>query len=249
MKSRKNYFEEIKNHKIEDKFVEHLIRLLFFTIVIGMGSIYQRVKELFFHLKNFFLSRRMSDVLKKYTKYKESVHMLMDRTVHNRKLPRQIHEAINAHFSEYEKKIIFGLKESRENIISSSRKILISVKGYTRRIGIRYFEYIPEMNLTKKVSTALISVLFIRKSGRHNEIKKNNSEFAEAVKYLHEVSYSYKKYMITRFEKFYTDEFRKKISHSSGKMKTVHSNIQKITDTIRKAEQRHSRYRFTSTSH
>ncbi len=63
--NRKNYFEEIKNHRIEDKFIEHLIRLLFFTVVIGIGSIYQRVKELFFHVKNFFLSRRMSDVLEK----------------------------------------------------------------------------------------------------------------------------------------------------------------------------------------
>ena len=249
MKSRKNYFEEIKNHKVEDKFIEHLIRLLFFTVVIGIGSIYQRAKEILFHVKNFFLSRRMSDVLEKYTQYKESIHSLMEKTVHNKKLPQQIHEAINSHFSEYEKRIIFGLKESKDTFISSSRKLLTSVKGYTQKIRIRYFEYIPDMSLTRRVTAALISVQFLRRSGRKHGIKNSSPDMAETVKYLHSISDSYKKYMIAKFEKFYTEEFRQKISHSSAKMKTVRTNIQKLTDTVKKAENRQSRYRFSSSSH
>lgn len=249
MKSRKNYFEEIKNHRVEDKFIEHLIRLLFFTVVIGIGSIYQRVKQILFHVKNFFLNRRMSDVLAKYTKYKKAVHSLMERAVHNRKLPQQVHEAINTHFSEYEKKIIFGLKESKDSIISSSRKLITSMKGYTRSMGMRYFEYIPEMNLTKKVSAALISVQFLKRSGNRRDVKNSNSEITENVKYLHSISRAYKKYMISKFEKFYTREFRQKISQSSENMKTVRTNIQKLTDTVRRAEQKQSRYRLSSTSH
>ena len=249
MKSRKNYFEEIKNHRIEDKFIEHLIRLLFFTIVIGIGSIYQRVKEHFFLVKNFFLSRRMSDVLEKYTKYKNSVHSLMEKAVHNKKLPHQIHEAINSHFSDYEKRIIFGLKESRDTIISNSKKLLLSVKGYTRSIRIRYFEYKPDMSLTRRVSAALISVQFLKRSGRKTEVKNSCPELAETVKYLHSISDAYKKYMTKKFEKFYTEEFRQKISHSSEKMKTVRTNIQKFTETVKKAEQRNRSYRFSSISH
>jgi len=249
VKSRKNYFEEIKNHRVEDKFIEHLIRLLFFTVVIGIGSIYQRAKEILFHVKNFFLSRRMSDVLAKYVKYKESVHSLMEKAVHNRKLPQQIHETINTHFSEYERRIIFGLKESRDSIINSSRKLITSMKGYTRSMGMRYFEYIPEMNLTRKVSAALISVQFLKRSGSRRDIKNINAEITENVKYLHSISAAYKKYMISKFEKFYTREFRQKISQSSEKMKTVRTNIQKITDTVRRAEQRQSRYRLRRTSH
>jgi hypothetical protein len=249
VKSRKNYFEEIKNHRVEDKFIEHLIRLLFFTVIIGIESIYQRIKEFLFHIKNFFLNRRMSDVLGKYAKYKESVHSLMKKTVHNKKLPMQIHETINNHFSEYEKRIIFGLRESRDNIISSSRKLLISVKGYTRRMRLRYFEYIPDISLTRRVSFALISVQFLRRSGRKQGIKNSSPDMAETVKYLHSISDAYKKYMTSKFEKFYTEEFRQKISHSSAKMKTVRTNIKKLTDTVKKAEQRQSRYRFSSTSH
>jgi len=249
MKSRKNYFEEIKNHRVEDKFIEHLIRLLFFTVIIGIGSIFQRAKELLFHIKNFFLSRRMSDVLAKYTKYKETVHLLMDKALHSRKLHLHIHEAINTHFSEYEKKIIFGLKESRDSIISSSRKLITSVKGYTRSMRIRYFEYLPEMNLTRKVSAALISVQFLRRSGSRRDLKNSNSEITENVKYLHSISGAYKKYMISKFEKFYTREFRQKISQSSWRMKTVRTNIQKITDTVRRAERRQSSYRLSRTSH
>lgn len=249
MKSRKNYFEEIKNHKVEDKFIEHLIRLLFFTVVIGIGSIYQRAKEILFHVKNFLLSRRMSDVLARYSKYKESVHSLMEKAVHGKKLPHQIHEAINMHFSDYEKRIIFGLKESRDSIISNSRKLFVTMKGYTRRMKIRYFEYIPDASLTKRVSSALISIQFLRRSGKNAEMKSRNTEIAETVNYLHSISDAYKKYMTAKFEKFYTEEFRKKITVSSAKMKTVRTNIKKLTETVKRAEQRQSRYRLSSTSH
>ena len=249
MKSSKNYFEEIRNHRVEDKFIEHLIRLLFFTFIIGIESFYQRVKGLFFHIKNFFLSRRMSDVLAKYSRYKETVYTIMGRTVQNKKLHRQIHEAINNHFSDYEKRIVFGLRESRESIVNNSKKLLLSVRGYTRKIRVRYFEYIPDVNLTKRVSSALILVQFFRRSGRKSEMKNSNTEIAETVKYLHSISGSYKKYMTAKFEKFYTREFRMKISESSAKMKTVRTNIQKFTDTVKKAEQRRSRYKFSSPSH
>jgi len=249
VKSRKNYFEEIKNHRVEDKFIEHLIRLLFFTVVIGVASIYQRLKGIFFHVKNFILNRRMSDVLERYAKYKESVHSLMEKAVHSRKLPQQIHDTINMHFSEYEKRIIFGLKESRDTIISNSRKLFISMKGYTRRMKIRYFEYIPEMSLTKRVSAALISVQFLRRSGKSTEMKNRNTDIAETVNYLHSISDAYKKYMTAKFKKFYTQEFMQKITESSAKMKTVRTNIQKLTETVKRAEQRQSRYRLGSTSH
>lgn len=248
MKSRKNYFEEIKNHRIEDKFIEHLIRLLFFTVVIGIGSIYQRIKASLFHVKNFFLNRRMSDILAKYRRYKESAHSLMERTVHNKRLHSQIHEAINTHFTEYERRIVFGLKESRDSIVSSSRRLISSVKGYTKKMSARYFEHIPEITLTKKVSSSLISIQLLRKTGR-NAADRNCRDFTETVHYLNSVARGYKKYMAGKFEKFYTEDFRKKISDSSMKMKTVRKNIDKISDTLRRAEQRRVRYRFSNSSH
>lgn len=248
MKSRKNYFEEIKNRGVEDKFIEHLIRLLFFTAVIGIGSIYQRIKESLFHVKNFFLSRRMSDVLAKYARYKESVRTMMERTVRNKNLHRQIHEAINTNFSEYEKRIIFGLRESRDSIVSNSRKFFSSVRGYTRKIGVRYFEYVPEKTFTKRLSSALISVQLLRKSARKTTIRRSSADIAETVQYLNSVAEGYKKYMAEKFEKFYTEEFRTKISESSAKMKTVRMNIEKLKYTLKRAEQRQSRYRLSHTS-
>ena len=249
MRSGKNYFEEIKNHRIEDKFIEHLIRLLFFTVVIGIGSIYQRIKESLFHVKNFFLNRRMSDILAKYRRYKESAHSLMERTVHNKRLHSQIHEAINTHFTEYERRIIFGLKESRDSIVSSSRRLISSVKGYTKKMSARYFEHIPEKTLTKKVSSALISIQLLRKTGRNAAADRNRTDVIDTVHYLNSVARGYKKYMTGKFEKFYTEDFRKKISDSSIKMNTVRKNIEKIKDTVRRAEQRQARYRFSNSSH
>lgn len=248
MKSRRNYFEEVKNRGVEDKFVEHLIRLIFFTVILGIGSIYQRGKESLFHVRNFFLSRRMSDVLTKYRRYRESVQSMMERTVQNRKLHSQIHEAINTHFSEYERRIVFGIRESRDSIVSGSRRILSSVRGYTRRMRARYFEYLPEKTFTKKTSSALISIQLLRRSGRKTAGKRECVDIAETVQYLNAVAEGYRRYMAEKFNKFYTDEFRKKISESSEKMKTVRANMEKLTDTIKRAEQRRNSYRLSSSS-
>ncbi len=248
MKSRRNYFEEIKNNRVEDKLIEHLIRLLFFTIVIGIGSIYQRLKESMFHMKNFFLSRNMSDILAKYRKYRESVHSVMEKTVHSRKLHIQIHDAINTHFTEYESRIIFGLKGSRDSIVNSSKKILTSVRGYTRRVGARYFEYIPEFSVTEKISSSLIHVQMLRRSGKKSGYKKELPPINETFAYLNSVAQGYRRYMTERFEKFYTEDFMKKISGSSKKMKTVRRNIEKITETVRRAEQKRAGYRFGESS-
>lgn len=249
MKKRKTYFDEIRNHRIEDKFIEHLIRLLFFTVVIGIESIFQRGKEILFHIKNYFLNRNMSAVLSKYTRYKDSVHSLLERAVNRKVLHLHIHDTINTHFSEYEKRIVFGLKGSRDSIVSGSKKLLSSVTGCTKGMRIRYFNNLPGKNLTKRVSSSLISVLLIRKFGNSAGIKKKADDIADEVKYLNIIGENYRNYMSAKFKKFYTEEFRNKITGSASRMKTVRAGIEKLTDTIKRAEQRQNRYRLSSSSH
>ncbi len=248
MKNKKNYFDEIKNYRVEDKFIEHLIRLLFFTIIIGIESLIKRGKEYIGHIKNFFIRRTMSDMLTKYTRYKESVHSLMNKTMRRRNLHMQIHQAINTHFSDYEKRIVFGLKESKDSFISNSRRILTSVKGYSKKISIRYFQYLPETSATSKISSALICMQLVRKSLKNHDVWKNSVDFTETKKYLNSIAGEYRNYMALKFEKFYTVEFRKKISDSSERMKTVRTNIKKLADTIKRAEKKQIGYRFGNSS-
>ena len=248
MKGKKNYFEDIKNYRIEDKFIEHLIRLLFFTIVIGIGSIYQRFKHLLFHIKNFLLSRSMSDVLAKYAKYKESVNSLMGKTAYHKKLHLHIHGVINSHFSEYERRMVFGLKNSRESIVNSSRQIISTVKGYTKSMGARYFAHIPETGLTKKITSALISIQLPGRSCLNRKEIKSGCDITGKIKYLNHVAMGYRNYMHEKFEKFYNEDFRKKLSSPSANMKTVRDNIERITTTVRRIEQRQIRYRLGESS-
>jgi len=115
-------------------------------------------------------------------------------------------------------------------------------------VGARYFEYIPEFSVTEKISSALIYVQMLHRSGKKPAEKKELITKNETVAYLNSVAQGYRRYMTERFEKFYTDDFMKKISGSSGKMKTVRRNLEKITETIRKAEQKRSGYRFGESS-
>ncbi|HPJ34416.1 MAG TPA: hypothetical protein PK358_06240 [Spirochaetota bacterium] len=54
--------------------------------------------------------------------------------------------------------------------------------------------------------------------------------------------------MHEKFEKFYNEDFRKKLSSPSANMKTVRDNIERITTTVRRIEQRQIRYRLGESS-
>ncbi len=58
----------------------------------------------------------------------------------------------------------------------------------------------------------------------------------------------YRNYMHEKFEKFYNEDFRKKLSSPSANMKTVRDNIERITTTVRRIEQRQIRYRLGESS-
>ena len=244
MKSRKNYFEEIKNSRVEDKFIEHLIRLLFFTIVISIESGYKRMKGGLAHVKNFFMSRTMSDMLQRYSGYKETVHSLIERTVRRKRLHRHIHEMINSQFSEYEKRIIFGIKESKDSIMTSSRRVITSMKGYTSIMSARYFKSMPEISVTKKISSAVLSIQLLKQLGHKESSKKSRDDIAEKIIYLNKVASNYRKFMEKTYNKFYSREFKDKITATSSGMKTVKNNIEKMIDTAKRLEQKQVKYRL-----
>lgn len=243
-KKYRNYFDDVKNIRIQDKFIEHFIRLVFFTVVLAIEAVYKKIKEILFHLKNRFKGRTLSDVLKKYNHYKDSVNSL----IHNRNsfhnLQEKIHDTVNRFFSDEEKKLVFGLKDTTHSLMEKSKQIFTSVSGYTVSVKNRYFRYRPFPAINKDLTASMLTLFILNKyKNRKNIISAFiNTEAKKEFIELH--SSGYRTFINDTFKKFYTHEFKKKISAAKMDMNSLRPHIEKILNTIDKLEKKQIRYTF-----
>jgi len=240
----KNYFDDIKNKRVQDKFIEHIIHLLFFTVVLSIEALYKKCKDILFHLKNLLRRRRLSDVLKKYTRYKESVNSMIHNHAHIQNLHDRIHDTMNHLFSDEEKKLVFGMKDSKQIFMEKSKQIITSVTDYTKSMKSRYFKYKPFTGFNKNHTAAMLT-LFILKKYKDNKSIFNLSINPEVKKIFVEThSSGYKKFINETFNKFYSNEFKQKVSITSLDIQSLKPHIIKIIHTIEKLERKQIKYTF-----
>jgi hypothetical protein len=238
----KNYFDDIKNTKAHDKFIEHIIRLFFFAIILSIEAAYKKSKEMILHIKNVLKRRTFSDVLRKYRDYKESVNTLIHNhpSVHN--LHDRIHETMNRLFNDEEKKLIFGIKDSKQILMERSKQMIKSVAHYTGSMKNRHFSHIPFTGSDRNFSPSMLTLYILTKYKNH----KSNFTFLinpESKKeFVQLQSVRYKKFINETFSKFYTTDFKRKVSGASSDLKSLKPQLKKIYNTIEKLEKKQMKY-------
>lgn len=237
----KNYFDEIKNKKIQDKFVEHIIRLLFFTFILSIEAVYKQSKILFFHVKNFLLGRTLSDILKKYRSYKESVNLIINNNSPGHNLHQRIHETKNLLFNDEEKKLVFGFKDTTNNLLEKSKQIFTSVSGYTKSMKNRYFKYTPFGDINKNFTASMFTLFILKKHKNENGIIID-PEIKKEIVTIH--SSGYKKFINDTFNKFYTNDFKKKIVIPTIEIRSLKPHVKRFYDTINRLEKKQIKYTF-----
>jgi hypothetical protein len=174
-KGRKNYFDEMKKRKIGDGFFEHIFRLIFFAILLTIEGIFKKLNELRFRLGNFMSGRNFSRIFARYSEYKSSIHHLLDKPFYRRKLSEHLVEIKDRFFTDRDKTLIFGFRESTQNIVLKSRSALSRFRGYTLSVGKKYFKAAPVFNITRNYSAFFFTFFFKKDkiSGRSGIILKN----------------------------------------------------------------------------
>lgn len=240
----KNYLDVIKNKKIQDKFIEHFIRLLFFTVILSIEAVYKKSRDIIYHIKNILKRRTLSDMLKKYRHYRESVNDMLQNRAPVKNLHHTIHETIDRLFSDDEKKLVFGIKDSTQSFMEKSRQIITTVSDYTRTVRGKYFSYRPFAVNDKSYPTSMLT-LYILKKYRNVNSRFNISIDPKLKKQYVEIhSSGYKKFISDTITRFYSTEFKKKIKIGQMDSESLKPQIKKIIDTIEKLERRQIRYTF-----
>ena len=120
-KGRKNYFDEIKKRKIGDGFFEHIFRLIFFAVILTIEGIFKKLNELRFRLGNFIAGRNLSRIIARYNEYKNTIHHLLENPLYRGKVRENLLEIKDRFFTDRDKTLIFGFRESTQNIVIKSK--------------------------------------------------------------------------------------------------------------------------------
>ncbi|PKL16283.1 MAG: hypothetical protein CVV49_16990 [Spirochaetae bacterium HGW-Spirochaetae-5] len=238
----KNYFDDIKNTKAHDKFIEHIIRLFFFAFILSIEAVYKKSKEILQYIKNILKRRTFSDVLRKYRDYKESVNAIIHNhpSVHN--IHDRIHETMNRLFNDEEKKLIFGIKDPKQIFMEKSKQIISSVAHYTGSMKNRHFKHIPFTGTDRNISPSMLTLYILTKYKNHKSNFTHLLHSGSKKEFVHAQSIRYKKFINETFSKFYSNDFKNKVSRASLDLKSLKPQIKKIYDAIEKLEKKQMKY-------
>jgi hypothetical protein len=230
---KKNYFDEMKKRKIGDGFFEHIFRLLFFAVLLTIEGMFKKLNELRFRFANFMSGRGFSHIYSRYTEYKNSVHHLIEQPFYRGRIRKHLIEIKDRIFSDRDKKLIFGFRESTQTIIIKSKSAFSKFRGYTIRVGRKYFKPSPIFNVSKNYSASFFT-FFLKKDtqGKISRSMKQNRE------YMKDLTSRYNKFMNDAFTKFYTNDFKARVAEEAVKMKTVQNNLGKLLKSIDKVKKK-----------
>lgn len=237
-KGRKNYFDEMKKRKIGDGFFEHIFRLIFFAILLTIEGIFKKLNELRFRLGNYISGRNFSRIIARYRAYKSSIHHVLERPFYRGKFREHLVEVKDRFFTDRDKNLIFGFRESTQNIVLKSKSALSRFGGYTLSVGKKYFKAAPVFNITRNYSASFFTFFFKRDkaSDRPGILLRNMKNNRE---YLKNITDGYKKFMAHAFTKFYSQDFKSKVAiHHTAQMKTFRNNVEKLLKSIEKLEKK-----------
>ncbi len=238
----KNYFDDIKSTKAHDKFIEHIIRLFFFAIILSIEAVYKKSKEILLYVKNILKRRTFSHVLKKYRNYKETVNSLIHNHTPIHSLQDKMYDTMNRLFNDEEKKLIFGIRESKQTLMGKSKQIITSVAHYTGSMKSRHFRHIPFTEADAKYSASMLMLYILTKYKNHKSsftLLLNSESKKEFIQFQ---SARYRKFINETFTKFYSTEFKKKVSKASLDLKSLKPQIKKMYDAIEKLEKKQMKY-------
>jgi hypothetical protein len=237
-KGRKNYFDEMKKRKIGDGFFEHIFRLIFFAILLTIEGIFKKLNELRFRLGNFISGRNLSRIISRYNEYKSSIHHLLEKPFYRGKAREHLVQIKDRIFTDRDKKLIFGFRESTHNIVEKSKSALNRFRGYTISVGKKYFKPSPVFNITRNYSASFFTYFLKRDkiSGKPGIISRNMKQNRE---YLKNITDGYKKFMVHTFTKFYSNDFKSKVAvHHTAQMKTFRKNAEKLLKSVEKLKKK-----------
>jgi len=230
---KKDYFDEIKKRKIGDGFFEHIFRLIFFAILLTIEGVFKKLNELRFRFSNFLSGRGFSHIYSRYTEYKNSVHHLIEKPFYRGRIRTHLIEVKDRFFSDRDKRLIFGFRESTQTIIIKSKSALNRFRSYTIKVGKKYFKPSPIFNISKNYSASFFT-FFLRKETR-GKISRSMRQNRE---YLNDLTSRYNNFMKHAFSKFYTSDFKSRVAEEAVKMKTVQNNIEKLLISIDKLKRK-----------
>jgi len=230
---KKNYFDEMKKRKIGDGFFEHIFRLLFFAVLLTIEGVFKKLNELRFRFANFMSGRGFSHIYSRYTEYKNSVHHLIEQPFYRGRIRAHLLEIKDRIFSDRDKTLVFGFRESTQSIILKSKSAISRFRGYTIKVGKKYFKPSPIFNISKNYSSSFFT-FFIRNDtkGKISRSMKQNRE------YMKDLTGRYNKFMDHAFNKFYTNDFKARVAEETVKMKTVQNNLNKLLKSINKVKKK-----------
>lgn len=230
-KKYKNYFDDIKKTKAHDKFIEHIICLIFFAVVLSVEAIYKKGKETISHVNNIIKKRTMSDILKKYSRYKESVNVILHKNIKVQQLNDRIHEAMNRFFNDEEKKLIFGMKDSTHNLLGKSRQIISSVSVYTISMKNRFFKYKPLTSAGKFYSASMLTHFILNK---YRNIINYSIGLNSKKNCIKTDSSGYKRFINETLTGFYSNKIKKKTFAAASDIKSFQPYIKNLLHAIEK---------------
>lgn len=235
LRNRKNYFDEIKKRKITGGFFEHIFRLLFFAILLTIEGIFKKMNELRFRLGNFIAGRDFSKTFIRYSEYKTSIQHLLEKPFYKKEVRMHLVEIKDRLFTDRDKTLVFGFRESTQNMVIKSKSALGRFRAHTLNLGKKYFKPVPVFNMTKNYSASFFT-FFFKKGAKADILLKDIKQNKE---YLKNVTDGYKKFMDYTFNKFYSNDFKSKISaHHAIQTKTFDNNVEKLLKSIKKLEKK-----------
>jgi len=230
---KKDYFNEMKKRKIGDGFFEHIFRLIFFAILLTIEGVFKKLNELRFRCGNFMAGRGFSHIYSRYTEYKNSVHQLIEKPFYRGKIRAHLLEVKDRLFSDRDKRLIFGFRESTQTILIKSKSALNRFRGYSIKVGKKYFQPSPIFNISKNYAASFFT-FFLRKEtkGKISRSMRQNRE------YMKDLTNRYNKFRNDAITKFYTSDFKARVAEEAVKMKTVQNNLDKLLKSIDKVKKK-----------
>lgn len=236
--NRKNYFDEIKKRKIDGGFFEHIFRLIFFAIILTIEGIFKKLNELRFRLGNFIAGRDFSKIFSRYSEYKTSIQHLLEKPFYRGEVRVHLVEIKDRFFTDRDKTLIFGFRESTQTIVIKSKKALSRFRAHTLNMGKKYFKPVPVFTITRNYSASLFT-FFLKKDKRSNKPVILLKDIKQNREYVRNITDGYKKFMDYAFNKFYSKDFMSKVAaHHTIQMKTFQNNVEKLLKSIEKLEKK-----------
>lgn len=235
LRNRKNYFDEIKKRKIEGGFFEHIFRLIFFAILLTVEGLFKKLNELRFRLGNFIAGRDFSKTFTRYKEYKTSIQHLLEKPFYKKEVRIHLFEIKDRFFTDRDKTLIFGFRESTQNMVIKSKSAFGRFRAHTLSMRKKYFKPVPVFNITKNYSASFFT-FFIKKDIKSQIFLKDIKQNKE---YLKNITTGYNKFMGYAFNKFYSNDFKSRVAaHHAIQMKTFDDNVEKLLKSIKKLEKK-----------